>query len=373
MTMRVSRAGRRPQSATAAVVLTFALCAALFPPAHAQPSCTSATHTASPIDAWLSATSRHPLVGTILHGTEPLSTAADGCSPSPLAQLQQALTAHLADGGILLLGEIHDNGAQHALRGHLLGAIAADLARLGRPAPALVFEHIRTDQTAALESNSTPAPLPAPASARERARDLLARLDWEKSGWPASDLFLPIFEAAIANKLPILPGHATRAEVRGVALRGLDALPKETVTRLGLDAPLPEPLANALLDELEASHCGLVPRSAFANMALAQRYRDAHLAARLITAASRHGAAILFAGNGHVRTDRGVPWYLARMAPQRKVVAVAFIEVEDAKADPAGYLLHDPSGRAAADYFVFTPRTERADPCDAMRARFKKK
>lgn len=359
------------QRPIAAILLALVLGPLLADPARAQAACPAATQAASPIDAWLRAPRGHPLVGAILRGTEPLSAAADLCSPSPLAQLQHALTTHLADGGILLLGEVHDNGTQHALRGHLLGAIAADLARQGHPAPAVVFEHIRTDQVEAINPN--PAPASAPAGADESARDLLVRLDWRKSGWPAADLFLPIFEAAMAHGLPILPGHPVRAEVRDVARRGLNALPADTVTRLGLDVPLPGPMAAALLDELEASHCGLMPRSAFANMATAQRYRDAHMAASLAAAASRHGAAILFAGNGHVRTDRGVPWDVTRLAPKRKVLAVAFLEVEDGRSDPGGYVPRDPAGAPAADYVVLTPRVERPDPCEAMRAQFKKK
>jgi uncharacterized iron-regulated protein len=369
MTIRPRRTGRWYLCPIAAILLALVLSPVLPGPARAQAVCPSATQALSPIDAWLRAPSGHPLVGTILRGSEPLSAAAAVCSPSPLAQLQHALTTHLADGGILLLGEVHDNGAQHALRGHLLGAIAADLVRQGRPAPALVFEHIRTDQAGAISPN----PASAPADAHERARDLLMRLDWGKSGWPAADLFLPIFEAAMAHALPIVPGHPVRTEVRDVARRGLHALPADTVSRLGLDVPLPDPMAAALLDELEASHCGLMPRSAFANMATAQRFRDAHLAASLVAAASRHGAAILLAGNGHVRTDRGVPWDVARMAPKRKVLAVAFLEVEDGRTDLGGYVLRDPAGAPAADYVVLTPRAERPDPCEAMRAQFKKK
>jgi uncharacterized iron-regulated protein len=352
------------------ILLALALNPAVVGAARAQSACPAAAQAASPIDAWVRVKDGHSLVGTILRGTEPLMTAADACNPSPLAQLQRTLTAHLAGGGLLLLGEVHDNGAQHALRGHLLDAIAAGLAHDSRPAPAVVFEHIRTDQAAALAP--TPATAPTSVDARERARDLLARLDWGKSGWPAADLFLPIFEAAIAHALPILPGHPTRVEVRDVARRGLQALPADAVARLGLDVPLPPPLESALLDELEASHCGLMPRSAFTNMALAQRYRDAHLAASLVAAASGSGSAILFAGNGHVRNDRGVPWDLARMVPERKTLAVAFMEVEDGNVDAAGYVPRDPSGAPAADYVVLTPRADRPDPCDAMRARFKK-
>jgi uncharacterized iron-regulated protein len=136
--------------------------------------------------------------------------------------------------------------------------------------------------------------------------------------------------------------------------------------------PLPEALGNALLDELDASHCGLMPRAAFTNMALAQRYRDAHMAAALSEAARTHGSAILLAGNGHVRTDRGVPWDLARLAPDRKVLAVALMEIEEGVTNPAELVPLDVQGRPAADFVVLTPRTSRPDPCEEMRARFKK-
>ena len=74
-------------------------------------------------------------------------------------------------------------------------------------------------------------------------------------------------------------------------------------------------------------HCGLMPASAFGNMNIAQRFRDAHQARALVDAAEANGSAFLLAGNGHVRTDRAVPWYVRRMAPGRKVVSVMLLEV----------------------------------------------
>ncbi len=332
----------------------------------AQSVCPGTTVTLSPAGQWDAQRGGHPLVGTVMKGTAPLTAAAgDACAARPIDLLRQAVSAHLAEGGIVLLGEIHDNGAQHALRAALLQAVTADLDGPRKlRAPALVFEHIRTDQSAVLATR------PAPTS--EGARDLLARLDWKNSGWPAAELFLPIFEVAAIRSLPIVPGHPTRAEVRDVARRGLAALPAEETSRLGLDVPLPDPLASALLDELEASHCGLMPRTAFTNMALAQRYRDAHMAAALIEAAKAHGSAVLLAGNGHVRADRGVPWDLSRMAPGRKILSVMLTEVRDDRTDTAAYIERDPEGKPAADFTILTPRTDRPDPCEAMRARFKK-
>jgi uncharacterized iron-regulated protein len=70
--------------------------------------------------------------------------------------------------------------------------------------------------------------------------------------------------------------------------------------------------------------------------------------------------AVLIAGNGHTRTDRGVPWALARKTKGAKVVSVAMTEVQDGHANPKAYDLH-------ADYAFFTPRATDEDPCVKFR------
>jgi hypothetical protein len=64
--------------------------------------------------------------------------------------------------------------------------------------------------------------------------------------------------------------------------------------------------------------------------------------------------AALIAGNGHTRSDRGVPWYLDGGAR-----VVAFVEVRDGEAEPRAY-------EAPADYVWFVPRVDDADPCAAF-------
>jgi uncharacterized iron-regulated protein len=150
----------------------------------------------------------------------------------------------------------------------------------------------------------------------------------------------------------------------------LGGLPESEVARLGLAVAMDPRHLDALLTELEASHCGLVPKSALANMALAQRYRDAHQAEAMIEAARPHGGSVLLAGNGHIRSDRGVPAHLRRRAPDRKIVVVQLVEVETGKTDPAAYAMRDPDGQPAADFLVFTQRAERTDPCVEMREKF---
>jgi uncharacterized iron-regulated protein len=298
----------------------------------------------------------HPLVGRIWSPREERFVSPD------------ELVASLSGADVVLLGEVHDNADHHAWQGWLVDVVSR--RRRARDANAssgaIVFEHIRTDQQPALDEF---AAMRAENGSTARAAKLFELLRWEESGWPSRDMFTPLLERALALGLPILPGEAPRATIRAVAKSGPSAIDPQERKRLGLDASL-DPRSEADLHaEIEASHCGLVPASAVDGMALAQRTRDAHLAAAAADAATRHGASFLVAGNGHVRRDRGVPWHLARIAPRLSVASVLMVEVEDGKTETESYGVRGPDQTPAADFVVFTPRAEREDPCEAWRAR----
>jgi uncharacterized iron-regulated protein len=302
----------------------------------------------------------HPLISVVHPQPSAVTRTPSTCAPGDLWRLFDRVSDHLRRGGIVLLGEVHDNPAHHRLRSQLIN--------IGqKPLSALVFEHLRADQDEAIARfRASP-----PAVDREAlGAAFMTAMDWPSSGWPGAASFEPLFRLATRWPFELVAGDAAKGAVRDVARRGLAALPDGEAARLKLDNPLPLPLQDALLAELEASHCGLVPKSEFGNMAIAQRYRDAHLAERLKQAADRHGSAVLFAGNGHLRTDRGVPYYLRQMSA-KPVLSIMLIEVEDGKVDAAGYVPRGPDGQPAADYIVFTPRAERKDPCEAMRAQLK--
>ena len=290
----------------------------------------------------------HPLVGRAW-------SAADGSFLDPAS-----LTASRARADFLLLGEVHDNADAHTLQGWAISRRADAQGKFG-----VVFEHIRTDQQEALVKLDE-----FDRSARRVAtvHDLFRFLEWQKSGWPSEDKFLALFNAVLSPRLPIYPANPPRQQVRGVA-RGEAALPPEERTRILLDAAWDKPLADALFDELKGSHCGAMPESAVPAMIVAQRYRDAAFADVMLTAAKDHGAAILIAGNGHVRSDRAVPWYLRQRAPGKNIIAVMMLEVEDGNSNPAAYAPRAPDGKPAVDFIVFTPRAERPDPCEALRQR----
>jgi uncharacterized iron-regulated protein len=87
-----------------------------------------------------------------------------------------------------------------------------------------------------------------------------------------------------------------------------------------------------------------------------QRARDAMMADRL-AATSGSGGGVLIAGNGHVRKDRGVPWYLARLRPGARSISVGLLEVRDDVLEPPRDLPYD--------YVWFTPPVDdRGEPCD---------
>jgi uncharacterized iron-regulated protein len=277
------------------------------------------------------------------------------------------LVTAAADADIALLGEVHDNADHHTWQAWILDAVVSRRKARDPDAPlgAVVFEHIRSDQQAALDEFRI---MRANGAARASAADLFRLLRWDESGWPSQDMFAPIVERALAWGLPILAGEAPRATMRAAAKAGAAALDATEHARLGLDAALEATAEADLLAEIEASHCGMIAKSALANMAFAQRYRDAHLAAAMAEAAARHGASFLMTGNGHVRRDRGVPWHLARVAPGLSIASLLMVEVEDGKTDPESYGLLG-RDQAAADFIVFTPRAERADACEEWRAR----
>ena len=317
------------------------------------------------------AATSHPLIGRVI-----FSTPRANPSDCRTIDLSSAIVASMMDGGgVLILGEVHDNPIHHRIRAAFIRSArgskpdgpTGDFGRRARAA-AIVFEHLRADQAAALGKLQAKDGTPLVTIADE----WLAALEWDKSGWPDKAMFKPLFEEVIAGKHPVYPAEPARGTVRDIARQGFQAVDGEEIKRLKLDKPLSAPLQNALLDELEASHCGLMPRTAFGKMAEAQRYRDAHYAAVIDAAAETHkSGVVLLAGNGHVRRDRGVPYYLAMRGKQ--AFAVALVEVEDGKTNPDAYIERGPDGSPIYDAILFTTRAERKDPCEEMRAMMQKK
>jgi uncharacterized iron-regulated protein len=295
-----------------------------------------ATRVLAPPPAWQSALGReHPLTGRIWD-----AGAREFID-------EHALIDRLARARFVLLGEKHDNADHHRLQAWVIQGLVAAGRR-----PAVALEMLSVAETAAVERYRAVAP--------GDAAGLGAALEWERSGWPPWPFYQPIAEAAISARLPLVGANLTRAATTAVGRRGLDALDPGLIVRTGLDAPL-DPLVRAsLAEEIREAHCGHAPGSMLERMVAVQRARDAQMADALAAAATRSGA-VLIAGAGHVRTDRGVPAYLAVVAPGDRVAAVGFVEVRDGVSEPAEYL------DRPVDALWFTPRVDDADPCEQFR------
>ncbi len=295
--------------------------------------------------SWVSTEQRsHPLVGKIW-------------DPRAARFVDEAtLAAAVASADFVALGEVHDNPDHHLLQARLVRAVTAAGHR-----PALAFEMLTADQQAAIDTALARAP---------KDPDTLAEL-WKANRWPDFPYYRPILAAGLEAGLPIVAANLPRAQAREIVAKGKDALDEGLGLRLAREEPIPDAVAAQLRDEMKESHCGELPEAMLDPLVLAQRARDARMSERMVTAGAGRGA-ILITGKGHARVDRGVPALVAKDAPGKKVVAIAFEEVSANATQPAGYEEDWGKGPLPFDFVVFTPRTKREDPCAGLRKRMEK-
>ena len=200
---------------------------------------------------------------------------------------------------VVILGEVHDNPDAH--RGQ-----AAALAEL-QPT-AVVFEMLTASEAAKADSNR---------SAIEAA--------WEASGWRDFPIYAPIFEAL--GDARIVGAAAPRDAIRSVYSDGAAALFGTDAPLFGLDTALP-PEEMSLRETLQFdAHCQAMPIEMMAGMVEVQRYRDAVFARAALEALRIYGPPVaVIAGNGHARTDWGIPAQIAQAAPEVTTHAIAFVE-----------------------------------------------
>ena len=265
---------------------------------------------------------------------------------------EAALIKELAASRWVMLGERHDNADHHVLQARLVRA----LVEAGRR-PAVGFEMLSTDDAAALARYLARSP--------KDASGLGDAVNWARSGWPEWRFYQPIAQAALDGGLTIVATNLSRAATEALRRNGLAGLGPALTQQLRLEAgPSPETRA-AMAREIHDAHCGQTPESMVDRMVDVQWARDARIAASLARFDNRDGA-VLIAGAGHARNDRGVPAHLARHAPGSRAASVAFLEVDPAKTSPAAY------GAAfddalPFDFVWFTPRADDADPCDKFK------
>lgn len=294
-------------------------------------------------EPWTSPRERsHPLVGYALSTREERWVGAE------------EIAAALVKADLVFLGETHDNADHHRLQAAFLKRLLA-----GGRRPALAFEMLDTSQDAAL-AGALSGPAPTADSVAEATR-------WSRSGWPDFGMYRPIFEAGIEARLRIVAANLPRPVAREAVRKGNEALPpdvRDWLVRAG--DPTPGEL-RSWEAEMKENHCGELPAELLPGLVRAQRARDVQMALRVAGAGA--GGAVLITGDGHARSDRGVPAWLRRMAPERSLVSIALIEADGELRWPREFAEPYGTARLPFDYVVFTPRAEREDPCEELRRR----
>lgn len=229
---------------------------------------------------------------------------------------------------VVLLGEVHDNEVQHALR---LRAFEDRLATGARPA--LVMEQFDRERQPVIDGLRVQQPAPD-------ADALIAAAGG--GGWEWRH-YRPFVALALEHDLPLVAANVSREEARRVMSAGLQAS--------GFSAAVAPDVLDALAREIEDSHCGLVDTATARRMALAQVARDQAMAAAVEEHAGR--GVLLLAGNGHVRTDAGVPLWLSP-ATRARSEAIGLLEIGARE-------------RGRFDRVLWTVTQARPDPCAGMR------
>jgi len=273
-----------------------------------------------------------------LNGAAVATAAPVEIDQNPTA-LMQAMRGH----GIVLLGEVHDNAPQHALRAAALRQLVVRGAR-----PAIAFEQFDRERQPDIDR-----------ARRERPRDanyLIAqakgREDWQ---W---GFYRPFVELALEYDLPILAANLSRDKAMHVAIDGWATIFDVRMRdELKLDS-LPADFRRKHEDAIAAGHCNLLRAEELPARARAQIARDI-IMARVIRPYVDRGV-VLLAGNGHVRRDIGVRFWLMA-EEQRSAVSIGALERNDDTSAPED--VED------FDVYVITERAARADPCKGLAQR----
>jgi uncharacterized iron-regulated protein len=265
-----------------------------------------------------------------------VAAAVAAATPIELAPTPGALVQAMQGHRIVLLGEVHDNGIQHTLRAAALRQWVAQGAR-----PALAFEQFDRQHQADIDRARRERPMDA---------DYLIAQAKGSSDW-RWESYRPFVALALEYDLPIVAANLSRGEAMQVANDGWPALFDSATRRaLRLDA-LPTDFRRKHEDAIAMGHCNLLPADALPALARAQMARDIVMARSILPYVDR--GIVLLAGNGHMRRDIGVPFWLPADAA-RGAISIGILERDEGST---------PESMTDFDAYVISERVERPDPC----------
>jgi uncharacterized iron-regulated protein len=212
---------------------------------------------------------------------------------------------------IISLGEEHGTTA-HA---QIAACVLTFLAEEGKPV--LALEHIPAHRQNSITNF---------LKQEDKTADLFSEeLGWDELGWPPISYYAPMLDTAFKKGLKI---WATDKPIG----RSVDA--QKQLERLKVTAPkygfAGIDIAKAWVPDMMASHCNMINETVAARMAEAQMLRDRIMAFRVIQALTVSNTVVYYAGRGHVRQDRGVPYLISiEDIPRDQIVVGMMAEREE--------------------------------------------
>ena len=242
----------------------------------------------------------HELCAPIAEWTIP------GSSPVPTP----ALFARAADAQVVLLGESHDNPDHHRWELQTVAALAALHPRL-----VLGFEMFPRRVQSALDRW---------VAGELSEAEFLRAADWSEVWGYEAGYYLPLFQFARLNRIPMLALNVERSLVRRVSKDGLATVPQSVREGVGEPAPAGENY-RARLFHVYAQHADKNDAkpartdARFGHFVEAQLVWDRAMAQALADAAARSPDALVVGimGSQHVAHGDGVAHQLASLGIKR--------------------------------------------------------
>jgi len=274
---------------------------------------------------------------------------------------EESFGRRVQENDAIMLGETHDNLRHHQLQAQVINELVKTQRR-----PAVAFEMLNQEQQAVIVQFQ--------ASAKNKTDDFSQAVNWDKSGWPEWSYYRPVFQSAIENDLPIIAANLDLKLIRKVIKQGSKVLAQnyqDLLTKYQYDPALKKELEQEIL----SAHCDMLPEKMLSPMLMGQQVRDLAMTQAVQSSlnSSTGDGIVLISGSGHSRKDYGVPYYLQQEMPELKVVSIAFMEVSEDEFKPGDYAEAWGAKKLPFDYVWFTPRAEREDQCEKMKAYMEKR